>query len=110
MTPQFQPPTRPATPATAPPPHPLSPLTSAEIAAASAILATYWPQGTDLNFKTITLQEPPNSKLVPYLEAEHKQLPLPVLARKVFVNYYIRYTVSRVVRLTHARTICFPPW
>ncbi|OMP85109.1 Copper amine oxidase 1 [Diplodia seriata] len=82
-------PVRPATQTAA---HPLAPLTGDEIKAASAIIQGAWPQGTNLHFKAVTLEEPPKAEVVPYLEAEHSGAPRPNIRRKAFVNYYIRNT------------------
>lgn len=73
--------------------HPLAPLTADEITTAAAIVRGVWPEKTDLHFKVITLQEPPKSEVVPYLEAEHEGGQLPTIGRKAFVNYYLRNTV-----------------
>ncbi len=79
--------------------HPLGPLTAAEISESSRLLRSVWPGNTNLQFKAITLLEPPKAELLPYLDAEHKGKPVPTLARKSFVVYYIRNTVrSRDLR------------
>ena len=75
-------------------PHPLCPLTASEIKGSAELLKACWPPRTDFHFKTITLEEPAKSLLVPFLEAEHKGLRLPLIDRKAFVSYYIRNTVS----------------
>ncbi|EOD50606.1 putative copper amine oxidase protein [Neofusicoccum parvum UCRNP2] len=72
--------------------HPLAPLSGDEIKAASAIIQSAWPQGTNLHFKAVTLEEPPKAEVVPYLDAEHSGAPLPTLRRRAFINYYIRQT------------------
>ena len=74
--------------------HPLAPLSGDEIKAASAIIQSAWPQGTNLHFKAVTLEEPPKAEVVPYLDAEHSGAPLPAIRRRAFINYYIRQTVS----------------
>lgn len=73
--------------------HPLAPLSGAEIQNASSLIKAQWPEGTDLKFKTVTLQEPPKAETVPFLEAEFNGWDLPRLERRVFVNYYLRSTV-----------------
>lgn len=83
----------PVRPATQTAVHPLAPLSGDEIKAASAIVQNAWPQGTNLHFKAVTLEEPPKAEVVPYLEAEHSGAPRPNIRRKAFVNYYIRNTV-----------------
>ncbi|KAF2807691.1 uncharacterized protein BDZ99DRAFT_446493 [Mytilinidion resinicola] len=72
--------------------HPLAPLNASEITAASGLIKASWPAHTDLQFKAVTLEEPPKSEVLPYLEAEHSGKPLPRVSRKAFVNYYIRNT------------------
>ena len=73
--------------------HPLCPLSAAEISRASELVQSKWPAKTSLQFKTVTLEEPPKSILVPYLDAEHNAAPLPSIDRKAFISYYIRNTV-----------------
>lgn len=75
--------------------HPLAPLTAAELQKAAGIIKASWPAHTDLHFKVVTLQEPPKTEVLKYLEAEHGGKPLPSIPRKAFVNYYIRNTVCR---------------
>ncbi|KAF2272146.1 uncharacterized protein EI97DRAFT_235076 [Westerdykella ornata] len=74
------------------PAHPLAPLSSAELVAAAALIKASWPKHTNLHFKVVTLEEPPKSEVLEYLDAEHSNKPLPSLPRKAFVNYYIRNT------------------
>jgi primary-amine oxidase len=73
--------------------HPLCPLSGEEISQASAIITGSWPAGTDLRFKTVTLEEPSKKQFIPYLDAEHSGGSLPQIDRKVFVAYYVRNTV-----------------
>jgi primary-amine oxidase len=73
--------------------HPLSSLSAQEISSTATIVKRLWPASADLHFKVITLQEPPKDELLPYLEAEHANLKLPEIERKVWVNYYLRNTV-----------------
>ena len=75
--------------------HPLSPLTSSEISTAAGLIRGLYPSKADLQFKTITLEEPAKSQLAPYLDAEYHGHPTGRIERKAFVNYYIRNTVSR---------------
>lgn len=77
--------------------HPIGPLTASEISASSKLIKEQWPQGTDIQFKVITLKEPNKSELVPFLAAEHAghTLPFESIDRRSFVNYYIRNTVSK---------------
>jgi len=74
--------------------HPLAPVTADEITHASQLIRQLWPSNTNLQFKVVTLEEPPKAQVLPYLEAEHTGAPLPSLERKVFVNYYLQNTVS----------------
>ena len=73
--------------------HPLAPLTADEINIAAALVRRLWPSGTQLHYKTVTLQEPRKVEVLPFLQAEHGRGPLPTIQRKAFVNYYIRNTV-----------------
>jgi primary-amine oxidase len=77
--------------------HPLCPLTASEITRTAEIMRSVWPSNIDLRFKVITLQEPPKKEMVPFLEAEHSGRALPSLARKAFVSYYLRNTVSEML-------------
>jgi primary-amine oxidase len=74
------------------PSHPLAPLSASEITSAAAIIKAGWPAHTNLQFKVITLQEPPKSEVLPYLSAEHNNKPRPSISRKAWLNYYIRNT------------------
>jgi len=76
--------------------HPLAALSAAEISATALLVKGVWPAQTDIHFKVITLQEPPKAEVVPYLEAEHSGGQRPTIARKAFVNYYIKNTVGLV--------------
>ena len=78
--------------------HPLAPLSGEEISAASQIIRGLWPDNTVLQFKVVTLEEPPKAQVLPYLEAEHAGSSLPSIERKVFVNYYLKNTVSKQCR------------
>ncbi|KAH7118977.1 copper amine oxidase [Dendryphion nanum] len=88
--------------------HPLSPLSASELSSAAAIIKASWPAHTDLYFKVVTLEEPPKAEVLPYLDAEHNNRPLPVVSRKAFVNYYIRNTSKfheAIVDLTSRRVL-----
>jgi primary-amine oxidase len=74
--------------------HPLSSLSAQEIALTAVIVKRLWPPSADLHFKIITLQEPRKDELLPYLEAGHGSGKVPLIERKVWVNYYVRNTVS----------------
>lgn len=73
--------------------HPLGPLTASEITESARLIKGSWPSKTDVHFKSITLQEPKKSELVPFLTAEHSGQRTPTIERKSFVLYYIRNTV-----------------
>lgn len=75
-------------------PHPFAPLNSHEIQYAAQLTKGQWPVGTDLQFKAVTLEEPPKSEALPFLEAEHSGKTLQPPSRKAFVSYYLRRTVS----------------
>ncbi|KAI1566616.1 TynA Cu2+-containing amine oxidase, partial [Pyrenophora tritici-repentis] len=86
--------------------HPLAPLSASEIKNAAAIIKASWPAHTELYYKAITLQEPPKTEVLKYLEAEHNGKPLPAISRKAFINYYIRNTNKfheAIVDLTSGR-------
>ena len=72
--------------------HPYNPLSADEIKYASSILETQWAQNTDIQYKVITLQEPPKKEVLPYLDAEARGASLPFIARKAFISYYPRKT------------------
>jgi len=72
--------------------HPFSPLSGDEIRSAAGLLQKEWPEGTDLHFKSITLEEPPKAEVIPYLEAEHNGFAVPSIDRKAMISYYIRKT------------------
>lgn len=74
--------------------HPLAPLDRNEINNAVSLVRAQWPEGTDLHFKTIMLQEPAKADMVPYLKAESQGTHLPAIDRRVFVTYYLRMTVG----------------
>jgi primary-amine oxidase len=76
------------------PQHPLGPLTANEISESSRLIKSLWPSSTNIQFKVITLQEPSKADLTPFLAAEHAGQQTPSIARKSFVVYYIRNTVS----------------
>ena len=73
--------------------HPFAPLSADEIRHAGDLLRGVWPANTDIYFKAITLEEPPKSEVLAFLEAEHNGSHLPSIARKAFVPYYLRRTV-----------------
>lgn len=76
------------------PQHPLGPLTADEIKESARIIKALWPSNTNLQFKSISLQEPDKAELVPFLTAEHAGTTTPTIDRRSFVIYYIRNTVS----------------
>jgi primary-amine oxidase len=77
--------------------HPLAPLSASELQAAAQIIKASWPAHTNLQFKVVTLEEPPKAEVLKYLDAEHSNKPLPNISRTAFVNYYIRNTVWPIV-------------
>jgi len=79
--------------------HPLAPIDATEIKQAVSYVRSQWPTGTDLHFKSITLQEPAKKEVVPYLDAEASGAPLPQIDRRVAVTYYIRKTVRQYMCL-----------
>jgi Cu2+-containing amine oxidase len=83
--------------------HPLGPLSADEITLGSSLLTNFWPAGTDVHFKAVTLLEPAKAELIPYLTAERAGQPKPDIDRRAFVLYYLRGTVS--VQL-HANSPC----
>lgn len=72
-------------------------VTASEITHASKLIRERWPENTSLQFKVVTLEEPPKTQILPYFEAEHTGRPLPSIDRKVFINYYLQNTVSKDV-------------
>jgi primary-amine oxidase len=80
--------------------HPLAPIDATEIKQAVSYVRSQWPAGTDLHFKSITLQEPAKKEVVPYLDAEASGAPLPQIDRRVGVTYYIRKTVRWYICLS----------
>lgn len=74
--------------------HPVCALGPDEITYTADLIRGVWPSGTDLRFKTITLEEPPKAQLLPYFQAELAGQSLPQIDRKAFTAYYIRNTVS----------------
>ncbi|KAI4148969.1 MAG: hypothetical protein LQ341_001438, partial [Variospora aurantia] len=72
--------------------HPLSPLTSAEISNVSKLVQSLYPRNANLQYKSITLQEPEKAHLVPFLNAERNGLKTSTIERRAFVAYYIRNT------------------
>jgi primary-amine oxidase len=72
--------------------HPLAPIDSQEIRQAVSFVRAQWPADTDLHFKSITLQEPAKTEVIPYLEAQLAGQSLPKIDRRVTVTYYIRKT------------------
>ena len=74
--------------------HPLGPLTASEISRSVSLIKELWPPHADIQFKTITLQEPEKAEVVPFLAAEHAGQQTPFVERRSFVIYYLRNTVS----------------
>jgi len=74
--------------------HPFAPLSKDEILNASRLVQAQWPEGTDLHYKAVTLEEPLKAEAVHYLVAEHEGKSVPSIDRRALVAYYIRKTVS----------------
>ena len=74
-------------------PHPICALSASEISYAAQLIRSQWPSNTDLRFKTITLEEPLKTELLPYFIAEAAGKQLPNIERRAFSAYYIRNTV-----------------
>ncbi|OKL61048.1 hypothetical protein UA08_03131 [Talaromyces atroroseus] len=95
--------------------HPFDPLTPGEISKAAAIVRPLFP-GQNLNFRVITLKEPPKHEMIPYLEKEHRKQPVgapPVRVARVqvilsgdtdsqkFVELFVDLDKSAVVKQQH---------
>ncbi|PVH74441.1 hypothetical protein DL98DRAFT_429431 [Cadophora sp. DSE1049] len=88
------------------PQHPLGPLTAGEITESAKLIRSIWPANTNVQFKSITLQEPNKADLVPFLAAEHAGQSTPTIERRSFVVYYLRNTNKlheAVVSLTQGK-------
>ncbi|TVY34736.1 Copper amine oxidase [Lachnellula occidentalis] len=88
------------------PQHPLGPLTASEITNSSQLIKSLWPTNTNIQFKSITLQEPSKAELVPFLAAEKTAQATPTIDRRSFVIYYIRNTDKlheAIVNLTYGK-------
>lgn len=73
--------------------HPLAPLSGNEIVNTATLIRKQWPENIDLQYRVITLREPPKAEVLPYIEAENAgQSPPTSLSRKAFVVYYLRRT------------------
>lgn len=72
--------------------HPLDPLTPDEITTVAKILRAVYPPNSPIHFKAVTLDEPAKSLVVPYLEAEHRGSPLPIVPRSAYVLYVMQNT------------------
>ncbi|KAI9727346.1 MAG: hypothetical protein M1828_006966 [Chrysothrix sp. TS-e1954] len=72
--------------------HPLSPLSPHEIINASTLLQNTWPEGTDLHFKSLMLQEPSKAQVISLLECEKNDESFTLPERKASISYYIRRT------------------
>ena len=81
------------------PQHPLGPLTAGEITESANLIRSIWPANTNVQFKSITLQEPNKADLVPFLAAEHAGQSTPTIERRSFVVYYLRNTVRQYCHL-----------
>ncbi|TKX21593.1 copper amine oxidase-4 [Elsinoe australis] len=70
-------------------PHIFAPLSGDEIKNAAALVAGAWPNGTEIYYRAVTLEEPLKVDAIKYLEAEHSGNALPSIDRKAYVNYNI---------------------
>lgn len=75
-------------------PHIFAPLDENEIKYACTILKSAWPEGTELYYNLITLDEPKKTEGLKYIEAEHAGGPLPVVDRRAWIVYCLAKTVS----------------
>ena len=55
------------------PPHPFDPLSPDEISRAAAVVRPHFSQQQDVNFRVVTLQEPPKKAMLPFLESPRPQ-------------------------------------
>ncbi|KAL3460032.1 copper amine oxidase [Aspergillus heterothallicus] len=72
--------------------HPLDPATAEEIQCATNIVKSAYKE-IKLHFKAAGLEEPLKAAMVHYLEAEHKNQPLPTIPRCIFLIWYIKKTL-----------------
>ena len=73
--------------------HPLSSLSASEIQLSAKYVKSLYPGKQNLQFKAVTLEEPPKAELIPYLKAERVKVRKTRIERKAFVSYYERNTV-----------------
>ena len=88
-----------------PNPHPLDPASGEEIERATALVKNLF-YGIPLHFKAAGLDEPPKKEMSVYLHAEHNDLELPLVPRRIFVMWYIHRTprlFEAVVDVTHGK-------
>ncbi|KAF2647988.1 hypothetical protein K491DRAFT_643257 [Lophiostoma macrostomum CBS 122681] len=57
-------------------PHPFDPLTPTEISTAATVVRSRYSD-QDVNFRVITLKEPPKNEMITFLDQEHRKLPAP---------------------------------
>jgi len=72
--------------------HPFDPLSPTEITRATSILHRSYPVDTPIHFKAIALNEPPKALVLPYLDAEHRGSPLPIVPRTAYALYVLLNT------------------
>lgn len=80
----------------------LAPLSGEEIKKAYSILQHYVPEGTPLQIKVLTLQEPLKEDVLAYLEAKNHRQPVPTIERLALVSYYRKFTVIKPRDLVHS--------
>ena len=83
--------------------HPFSSLNESEIRDVARLIRNQWPESTEIQFKVLTLLEPPKEEALLYLDAEHGQFTLPFIERRAWVNYYIRKTVRDIIQFALLR-------
>lgn len=74
--------------------HIFAPLSADEIANAASLLASQWPENTEIYYKAITLEEPLKAEAIKYLDAEHAGTARPTVDRKAMVMYHLAKTVG----------------
>lgn len=68
-------------------PHPLAQLSATETTAARETILSASDKSVTIQFRSISLQEPPKHELVPFLEAEHRGEHVKRLQRLARVQY-----------------------
>jgi primary-amine oxidase len=83
--------------------HPLAALSAEELKIVSGLIKGLYPSTIEINFKVLTLKEPPKEQVLSYLEAEHAGgdalIKHAAPDRRAWVNYYIKNTARHIQRL-----------